>query len=131
MELRKLAEAVELYVDDHNGVYPADETRKVPADLEPYLPKNYWPPAAWPGSDFDWDNWGPDPTSSDPSKPTYQISIRFCPYGGTIDQCHFPNEPWAKDFVVDSAAYYCISGPCQAHEGENVPGYCIGGACPP
>jgi len=128
MELQKIAEAVGFYVDDHNGTYPDDVNRNIPAELQPYLAANYWPPAAWPESVFDWDNWEPANLVGPPYEQIYQISIRFCPYGDpNINHCHFPKESWAQNFGVDSAVYYCISGPCRSHSSHpmDYPGYCI------
>jgi hypothetical protein len=77
-----------------------------------------------PGSYFDWENWNnPDI----PGEKIYQISVRFCPAGGGLGTCKFPNEPWASGFGVDSAVYFCIYGSCRSHEGQPLayPGYCV------
>lgn len=110
-DLRNLAIALELYANDHGG-YPPDVSRGVPAGLEEYMSHGIMPKAAWPGAVFDWENW----INPNTGKPIYQISVRFCPAGASnISLCHFPDEPWAKNFKVDSSVYYCISGECSAH----------------
>lgn len=113
--------AIELYAIDNNGNYPPDVSRGMPSELNKYLTDANSTTIAgpWPGSTVDWDNWSPEPT--------YQISIRFCPYGGTLSQCNFPNEPWASNFGVDSSVYYCLSGACRAQQSQpaNYPGYCV------
>ncbi len=122
-EFKAIAGAMELYASDRNG-YPADVNRGMPPGLETYLNQKDWPSAPWPGSVYDWDNWD-DPNN--PGKKIYQISIRFCPSGGTLSQCNFPKESWAANFGVNSAVYYCVTGGCQAHSSEahNYPGYCV------
>ncbi len=125
-EYKSMAEALEYYRDD-NGDYPPDANRNIPPGLEIYLAgetEDVWPAAPWPGSVYDWDNWE-DPDN--PGERIYQISIRFCPIGGPLSACEFPNESWADDFQVNSSAYYCVLGNCRAHIGEDIdyPGYCI------
>ena len=121
-EFASLYESIQLYIDDY-GDYPPDADRDVPPGLETYLAPGIWPTAAWPGSVFDWDNWD-DPSTDEK---IYQISVRFCPVGGSISTCHFPNQSWAEDFDQSSAVYYCIEGPCRSHITKpiNHPGYCI------
>ena len=117
--------ALELYLNDHGGDYPADASRNIPPGIEPYLSgSGSWPLGPWPNSVYDWDNWD-DPDH--PGKKIYQISIRFCPSGGPLSACTFPPEPWAQNFDVDSAVYYCVSGYCRAHQSHPVtyPGYCL------
>lgn len=120
-EVRSMADAIWLYQLE-NGDYPPDANRNIPPGIEQYLGSgDHWPDAPWPDSVYDWDNWevgGED---------IFQISIRFCPQGGTIDQCNFPEEDWASDFEVNSAVYYCLEGPCRSHASEPVdyPGYCM------
>ncbi len=127
-ELNTMAGALELYSQAHQGDYPPDVSRNVPPGLEDYLSTagtyDEWPDAAWPGSIYDWENWQ-DPNNS--AQRIYQISIRFCPVGGPLSACRFPQQSWASDFGVNSAVYYCVSGACRAHEAEpiNYPGYCI------
>lgn len=126
-EYNSMNTALMMYQEDHDGDYPPDVNRDIPPGLGAYLAGNdidSWPKAPWPGSVYDWDNWE-DPDDMDSR--IYQISIRFCPVGGTIDQCKFPYEDWAKDFKVNSSAYYCISGACRAHIDESIdyPGYCV------
>ena len=125
-EYDTMVEALEYYRDD-NGDYPPDVSRDIPPGLGSYLAgeqQTYWPEAPWPGSVYDWDNWD-DPDH--PGEKIYQISIRFCPIGGALSTCKFPNEPWAHDFGVNSSAYYCLAGNCRAHQYEPVsyPGYCV------
>jgi prepilin-type N-terminal cleavage/methylation domain-containing protein len=126
VEYKSMAEALEFYKDD-NGDYPPDANRNIPPGIEVYLSgerEGNWPNAPWPGSVYDWDNWD-DPDNY--GEKIYQISIRFCPMGGPIESCSFPNEDWAEGFLVNSSAYYCISGNCRSHRSESVdyPGYCI------
>jgi len=126
IEYKSMAEALEFYRDD-NGDYPPDADRNIPPGLEVYLAgekEDYWPGAPWLGSVYDWDNWD-DPDN--PGEKIYQISIRFCPIGGPLSECRFPNEDWAQDFKVNSSAYYCVSGNCRAHINEPIdyPGYCV------
>lgn len=125
-EFNSIHQALELYASDNGGNYPPDVSRNIPPGIEQYLPSNNdtdWPSAPWPGSVYDWDNWD-DPVTGDE---VYQISIRFCDAGGDLSSCHFPNEPWARNFGVDSAYYYCIYGSCRSHIDEpiNYPGYCV------
>jgi len=122
-----LSSAINMYAEDHDGEYPDDVNRDVPPGLGQYLAggsNDSWPDAPWPGSVYDWDNWE-DPDDS--SLRIYQISIRFCPVGGTIADCHFPNEEWAKNFGINSSVYYCIEGNCRSHIDEPIdyPGYCV------
>lgn len=119
-EFHSISQALELYVYEY-GDYPTDTVRAMPPGLEKYL-GGTWPSVIWPDSVFDWDNW----TATSGEK-IYQISIRFCPQGGSLSQCHFPSEPWASGFGVDSSVYYCVSGPCRAHINQplNYPGYCV------
>lgn len=126
-EYRTMETALELYKDDNNGEYPDDANRDLPPGLGIYLAggeEDTWPKAPWPGSVYDWDNWE-DPDDSDLR--IYQISIRFCPAGGGIATCTFPDEEWAENFGVNSSAYYCIEGNCRAHINEDIdyPGYCV------
>lgn len=125
-ELKQVANALELYANDHGGNYPPDANRDIPAGLEPYLSSGNWPRAPWPGSVYDWDAWGPSDLSYDPKQQVYQISIRFCP-AGAPEQCQFPKEPWAQNFDYYSAVYLCISGPCRAHSSQPVdhPSLCV------
>ena len=122
-ELRNIAVALERYALD-NGGYPPDVNRALPPGLERYLAGGVWPPAPWPGSIYDWDNWAPNDLDYSPKVQTYQISIRFCTSPGN---CAFPNEPWAVNFDYYSAAYYCVSGSCRAHSDKPTthPKYCM------
>jgi prepilin-type N-terminal cleavage/methylation domain-containing protein len=123
-EFKSMALALELYQGDNNGNYPSDASRSLPPGLEQYLAGGAWPTAPWPNSVYDWDNWD-DPDF--PGEKIYQISVRFCPSGGPLSACTFPNEPWATNFDIDSAAYYCISGNCRSHASQpkTYPGYCV------
>ena len=128
VELKSFVYALKMYAFENNGVYPADVDRDLPSGLENYLNvAPNWPDAPWPGSVYDWDNWIID------GQPVYQISIRFCPMSGPLSSCHFPNEPWAQNFNVKSAYYYCILGSCRAHKDEAItyPGYCSNCATQP
>jgi prepilin-type N-terminal cleavage/methylation domain-containing protein len=125
LEFRNINTALDLYHSDHDGDYPPDVSRAVPPGLEIYLAASGgWPQAPWPGSVYDWDNWD-DPDY--PGEKIYQISARFCPVGGPLSACRFPNETWAQNFGLNSAAYYCVSGNCRSHVSEayNYPGYCV------
>jgi prepilin-type N-terminal cleavage/methylation domain-containing protein len=131
-EYKTMSEALEYYRDE-NGDYPPDVSRDIPPGLEVYLAgetEGYWPAAPWPGSVYDWDNWD-DPDY--PGEKIYQISIRFCPINGQLNQCRFPKENWANGFGVNSSVYYCVSGRCRAHQSEpiNYPGYCVNCATQP
>ncbi|OGE81020.1 MAG: hypothetical protein A3H72_01630 [Candidatus Doudnabacteria bacterium RIFCSPLOWO2_02_FULL_48_8] len=123
LETTEIAKSLLLYLQD-NGSYPPDANRDLPPGLEDYLPAGEWPNGPWPGSVYDWDNWN-DPDN--PGQKIYQISIRFCPIGGPLSACNFPKAGWAADFGVNSALYYCLSGFCRAHSGEEAdyPGKCI------
>jgi prepilin-type N-terminal cleavage/methylation domain-containing protein len=123
-EFRSLERALTLYLENNNYVYPPDTARDVAAAFNPYISTGSWPRPGWPGSYFDWENWNnPDI----PGEKIYQISVRFCPAGGGLGTCKFPNEPWASGFGVDSAVYFCIYGSCRSHEGQPLayPGYCV------
>jgi prepilin-type N-terminal cleavage/methylation domain-containing protein len=125
-EFRSLGTALELYYEDNNA-YPPDASRNIPAGLGPYLAGGVpasWPTGPWPNSVYDWENWD-DPDH--PGQKIYQISIRFCPSGGPLSACVFPDETWAANFDIDSAVYYCISGFCRSHVSQpaNYPGYCV------
>jgi prepilin-type N-terminal cleavage/methylation domain-containing protein len=122
--------ALQQYLNQSNGVYPPDVARDLPAEIKEYLGKNdsdEWPSAPWPGSVFDWDNWDIG------GQRVVQISVRFCPAGGPLSACRFPNEPWAANFGVNSAYYYCIEGACRSHSSEPItyPGYCVNCAVQP
>jgi len=75
-----------------------------------------------------------DGYSYSPDDPVYQVTIRFCEYEKP-ETCRFPDEPWAEDWppgCLNCAVYWCVSGPCRSHGGEDYDymGCCIGGACP-
>src|SRR5512138_3676706 len=58
VELKTFAYALKMYAFEHNGSYPDDVNRDLPAGLEAYLSTApNWPNAPWPGSVYDWDNW--------------------------------------------------------------------------
>lgn len=127
-ELTTLANATKLYVIKYN-VYPADVSRGLPSGIQEFVSQSsqnaIWPGGPWPGSVYDYDNWNINGVQ------TVQISIRFCPAGAPdTSQCSFPKEPWANNFGVDSAVYYCITGSCRSHANQpvNYPGYCVN--CP-
>jgi len=124
-EFHQISTAMELYYQQ-NGDYPADVSRGLPAGAEKYLSSGVWPPAPYPGSTFDWEHWQPAQLSFDPKEEVVQISVRFCPIGQPT-QCQFPNEPWAANFDINSALYYCIKGPCRAHSSEEYdhPAHCV------
>lgn len=125
-EFKTMNQALTQYYLDNNATYPPDVNRDIPAGIAQYIggyQANTWPKAPWPNSVYDWDNW----TETDGSK-IYQISVRFCPANATSTaSCTFPDEPWATNFNVNSAAYYCISGACRSHINEvaSYPGYCV------
>lgn len=118
-EFRSIEHSLQLYLDDHDGVYPADASRNIPPGLEEYLGPGIWPDAPYPGSVYDWENWTIE------GEKVYQISIRFCDIDG--DVCNFPDEPWAENFDSQSAVFYCFEGPCRSHnsQGHDHPGYCV------
>ncbi|NTW62398.1 prepilin-type N-terminal cleavage/methylation domain-containing protein [Candidatus Saccharibacteria bacterium] len=124
-ELSALSKATTMY-RSINGNYPPDVSRDIPSDVVQYITtsnsKNNWPTGPWPGSVYDYDYF----LDSD-NQEVVQISIRFCPQGGHLNDCKFPNESWAKDFGVDSSAYWCIEGACRAHPNRPIdyPGYCL------
>lgn len=124
-EMNTMANAVRLYVQKYNE-YPDDVNRDIPSVLNEFLDvEEDWPDAPWPGSVFDYENWdGGD---------TIQISIRFCPIGGPLGDCQFPDEPWVTaNWDVQSSAFFCIyeapgSGSCRSHSSRPVdhPGHCV------
>jgi len=126
LELRQIEDALHLYTEEY-GVYPDDASRNIPPGLEDFLAESdvdNWPDAPWAGSVYDWDAWD-DPDI--PGERIYQISIRFCPIGGPLEDCNFPRLAWASGFGVNSAMYYCVSGACRPHIAEPVgyPGHCV------
>lgn len=124
-EISAIARAVDLYHTDR-GAYPADVERNIPVGVFDYTGNQatptQWPLAPWPGSVYDYDYF----TGTD-GEDVVQISIRFCPIGGPLAACQFPNEPWAEDFGLRSSAYWCITGMCRAHPTSTdvYPAYCI------
>lgn len=132
-EFRTMVNALEMYYADHDGAYPADVGRNVPPGIEEYLAyvagedeADDWPNAPYPGSVYDWENWAPGALNNHaPVEQIYQISVRFCDIDG--NNCNFPDEEWAEGFDEKSSLYYCIEGPCRAHNTRPVdhPGYCI------
>jgi prepilin-type N-terminal cleavage/methylation domain-containing protein len=120
LEFRSIATAIEMYTQDHGGIFPADVSRNLPPGLEVYLSGGNWPNAPWPSSVYDWENWT-DPLTG---LPVLQISVRFCTAVGV---CNIPNEPWATGFDYYSAVYYCLEGSCRSHIDKpiNYPGYCV------
>ncbi len=131
-EFGTIANALNLYIAKYND-YPADVSRDLPAGLSEFIAKDAqgqdWPDAPYPGSVYDYENWQINNGSGE-TVHTLQVSIRFCPPGGLLSTCKFPNEEWAKDFGVNSALYYCIEGLCRAHNSQaaTYPGYCVN--CP-
>jgi prepilin-type N-terminal cleavage/methylation domain-containing protein len=123
LETTELAKSLSFYLQEQNN-YPDDVNRDLPAGLETYLPAGDWPNGPWPGSVYDWENWD-DPDH--PGMKIYQISIRFCPIGGSLSECNFPKASWAENFDINSSLYYCISGACRAHISEPIdyPAKCI------
>lgn len=126
VEIKSVAQAMEMYLADNGNVYPADVSRGLPPGLEKYLAGTSWPNGPWPGSVYDWDNWAPADLDYPPTTQVYQISLRFCPTGDPLG-CKFPKESWAQNFDYYSAIYYCISGTCRAHSDQpvNHPGLCV------
>ncbi len=125
-ELRALQSAVQLYFLD-NDSYPEDGEWDFPASMEEYLPSGDEIEGAWPGSIYTWESWSPSDLSHAPYEHVYQISIRFCPQGGSLDDCSFPVADWADNFDQNSAFFYCIDGPCRSHKDEPMthPGFCM------
>ncbi|MES2622808.1 MAG: type II secretion system protein [Patescibacteria group bacterium] len=120
-EFNSIHTAVELYALDNNGQYPPDGNAALPTSLDTYLSATGVPTPPWPGTVYDWENWTIDGAK------VLQISVRFCPSGGPLSSCRFPNESWASGFGVNSSLYYCVSGACRPHEFEAVtyPGKCV------
>lgn len=123
-EMEAITKAIQTFNID-NGRYPYDVNRGLPAEISPYLrsPSGAtWPDAPWPNSVYDYDDF----IGSDGNE-VVQMSIRFCPSGGAITDCHFPNESWAAGFDVDSSAYWCVIGKCKSHptQPDTYPGYCM------
>ena len=123
-EMASIAKAIIAFSID-NGRYPVDVNRGLPAEISTYLQSNNssaWPDAPWPYSVYDYDDF----MGSD-GQEVVQMSVRFCPAGGAITDCHFPNESWAAGFDVDSSAYWCVTGKCKSHptQPDTYPGYCI------
>lgn len=122
-ELRELSAATVVYYQ-REGKWPDDVDRDVPSEIHKYLSSSSiaWPKAPWPGSVYDYDNF----IGSD-GEQVIQVSIRFCPLGGTLASCKFPREPWATGFDIDSSAYWCVTGKCRAHSSkpDSHPGYCM------
>lgn len=122
-ELASLAKATQAYYGVY-GEYPPDANRGLPSGITEFIDGSAenWPKAPWPDSVYDYDNF----TGSD-GNPVVQISVRFCPQGGPLSACKFPNEPWVVGFGVDSSAYWCILGQCKSHPSQPVtyPGYCL------
>lgn len=122
-ELETIGKAIQIYYTT-NGRYPADVERGVPAEVIETMngPSSSWPIAPWPDSVYDYDSF----VGSD-GKEVSQISIRFCPVGGPISACKFPNESWASNFNVNSSVYWCVTGKCRAHPSEldTYPGKCV------
>ena len=124
-EFRSFSTAVDQYRFANANTYPPDENRAVPAILNEQLAADTGNNGPWPGSVYDWDNW------TIGGEQVVQLSIRFCPVGGTINDCNFPRDDWAEDFGVDSSVFYCFTGPCRSHESQplNYPGYCVNCDC--
>lgn len=125
VEFRQFENALQQYNLDTGGGYPPDADRDVPTELESYLGGDNWPDGPWPNSVYDWDAYTSD------GEQTYQISLRFCPVGGPLEDCSIPNTDWADDFDINSAYFYCFSGNCKSHptEPREYPGYCVNCDC--
>lgn len=123
-EFRQFATALEKYKTDHGG-FPDDVNRNIPPGLEAYLSTDDWPEAPWPNSVYDWDAWTIN------GEDVYQLSVRFCPQGGPLAECSFPDQEWAENFGVNSAYFYCFEGSCRSHSNEpaDYPGYCANCEC--
>lgn len=127
-ELRQIALALELYADDNDGNYPADVARNtMPVGLSAYMSSRGWPVPPWQGAYYDWDSWNIAGVL------VQQISVRFCPLPTSPPSaCTFPSQPWVIGaWDGYSSVYYCVQGPCRAHESQSVmhPAYCAGGKC--
>lgn len=107
-----------------NERYPDDVARGIPSEITPFIngSADNWPNAPWPDSIYDYDY-----SIDGDGNETAQMSIRFCPIGGPLEACHFPNQSWASDFDVNSSAYWCFTGSCKSHRSEpaDYPGYCL------
>lgn len=124
VEFNQFENALEQYELDTNS-YPPDADRDVPPELADYLSSAGWPEGPWAGSTYDWDAWVID------GEPTYQLSIRFCPEGGPLEDCSIPPTDWAENFGINSAYFYCFAGNCQSHDTEaaDYPGHCVNCDC--
>lgn len=122
-ELSAIGKGIQIY-HGINEEYPPDVSRNIPGAITPYLngSADNWPIGPWPGSVYDYDYF----IGSD-GEEVSQISIRFCPIGGPMSACIFPNEDWADGFTVDSSAYWCVAGKCRSHpsQADTYPGYCF------
>jgi prepilin-type N-terminal cleavage/methylation domain-containing protein len=155
-DINNIVAAAELYKLDHGGRYPCNAARGqmppvsgecggVEGSGDPgigaYLPGGVWPTGPWEGSLYDWDNVDdPDKTGKDSNgNPVdndinadniIQLSLRFCPSGTPVENCNFPQQPWAEDFTVNSSMYRCLRGECRSHTSflttqPPPPGYCL------
>ncbi|MDB5176502.1 MAG: ral secretion pathway protein [Candidatus Saccharibacteria bacterium] len=122
-ELASIGKAIQTF-NVINSRYPADVSRGIPSEVSQYIngASNSWPTAPWPNSEYDYDYF----IGSDGNEVS-QISIRFCPAGGPLSACKFPNEPWAANFGIDSSVYWCVTGKCRAHPNQvdSYPGRCL------
>ena len=121
-ELNEFALALRLYRVANNNQYPPDVDRNIPTEIVEYLATDAdWPKAPWPGSYYDWDNWIIG------GEQVYQITIRFCSNPMDASTCRFPKADWASGFTEWSGVYYCVEGPCQAHNFGSPPpaGRCV------
>ncbi|HEX5429878.1 MAG TPA: type II secretion system protein [Patescibacteria group bacterium] len=126
-DMDQMAKAAELYKESY-GDYPPDTNTNIDPGLAQFL-GGTWPKGTYPGSYFDWDNWGNPSSWATPGPPgsrIVQISLRFCTTVDSSD-CRFPLEPWAAGFLNRSSVYYCIEGPCRSHDHLPIdaPGKCV------
>jgi prepilin-type N-terminal cleavage/methylation domain-containing protein len=124
IEFNQFKNALKQYQID-TGTVPPDVNRDLPPEIDGYLQSENWSSGPWPNSVYDWDNWtiGGDTVQ--------QLSIRFCPDGGPIEDCSFPGAEWSENFMIDSAVFYCFEGPCRSHENRprDYPGRCMNCEC--
>lgn len=116
-EMDSIAKAAQIYFDE-KGDFPREEVG-ASDDFKEFLEPSQWPDGPWAGSYYDWDRYEVD------GEEVLQVSLRFCNSG--VEDCNYPKLEIADDFDKLSSIYYCLEGPCRAHDGvdESYPGYCV------
>ena len=128
VQARSFANAVEQYRNANQFFYPTEEVGfNIPTVLHQYLDPALWEAGPWPASRYQWEYY----TTAE-GDDVAQLSVRFCPEGAVdVADCNFPPSSWASGFSLNSAYFYCLSGPCRSHRSEsrNYPGYCMNCDC--